>query len=65
MQRETPCLWALVNPDAPMETRTFRVVGTGHDIPPDGADYLWYHVGTFQMHGGYFVGHLFEQEAVE
>jgi hypothetical protein len=27
-----PCLWALVDPTAEKETRTFEVVGTGHPI---------------------------------
>ncbi len=33
MQLGTVCFWALVNPRAQRETRSFRVYGTGHDVP--------------------------------
>jgi hypothetical protein len=52
---ESPGLWALVDPDAPRETRRFQMVGTGHREVGD----LTY-VGTFQVTGGSFVGHVFE-----
>jgi hypothetical protein len=29
LQHDTPCLWAIVDPDAPRVGRRFRVVGTG------------------------------------
>lgn len=53
-----PCMWALVDPDAEVETRRFGVVGTGHPAPAlsDGR-----HVGTFLMRGGEFVWHVFEE----
>jgi hypothetical protein len=35
--------------------------GTGHDMPDDPGQY----VGTFQMHGGALVFHLFEVNAAE
>jgi len=54
-----PHIWALCNPDAPTETRAFRLVGTGHPIRYDvGIDYIY--IGTFQLQRGSFVGHLFE-----
>lgn len=56
-QDNMPCIWALVNADAPRETRSFRIVGTGHPIP-DIADLR--HVATFQMADGQLVWHLFE-----
>lgn len=56
-QNETPCVWARVNPSAPLVGRDFAVFGTGHEVPDDVA---YAHVGTFQLHGGTFVGHLFE-----
>jgi hypothetical protein len=31
-QREVPCLWALVDPKAPLTRRRIRVAGTGHPI---------------------------------
>jgi hypothetical protein len=46
-------LWATVNPDAPTETRTFHVRGTGHPLGNVGS-----HLGTVQA--GPFVWHVFE-----
>lgn len=56
MQRDKPCLWALVDPNAPVETRNFRVAGTGNPIEEENLEYI----GTFQMAGGNLVWHLFE-----
>ncbi|GAH63526.1 unnamed protein product [marine sediment metagenome] len=59
MQGEQACLWALVEEGRPKEIRRFRMYGTGHPILcPPGA-----YVGTFQLLGGAFVGHLFEEAA--
>lgn len=52
-------VWALVDPDAPMQDRRFRVVGTGHPFPD--ADECRF-VGTVQTRVG-LVWHLFEAEA--
>lgn len=49
------CLWAIVETDNPMETRSFATVGTGHRIPPESR-----HLGTWD--DGPFVWHLFEPE---
>lgn len=57
-QRGTVCLWALVNPAAPKETRRFRCAGTGHPI--NEAEDTLKHVGSWQMRGGAMVFHLFE-----
>lgn len=57
---ETPALWALVDPDAPRETRRFQLVGTGHREVEEDLTY----VGTFQLTGGSFVGHVFEARDV-
>ena len=54
-----PCIWALVNPENKPEERKLRLVGTGHDISDDEARKLRY-IGTFQMHDGLLVYHLFE-----
>ena len=53
------CLWALVDTDAPRETRRFRVFGTGH--PVEGVEVDSY-VGTIQQLGGALVWHVFEAE---
>jgi len=55
-QREEPQLWALVDPDAPLEERKFRLAGTGHPVTQENLDYI----GTFQLRGGDYIGHLFE-----
>jgi len=56
-QRGTPRLWALVDPSAPKETRTFRIHGTGHPVPD--SERLSY-LASFQMRGGELVFHAFE-----
>ena len=57
VQGEMPCLWAEVDPSQPKIKRQFHLYGTGHhmhDTPQ------WY-VGSFMMHGGALVFHLFEE----
>jgi len=50
------CIWARVDPNAPMETRRFRLAGTGHPLEEN----VGKHLGSFQMLGGQLVWHLFE-----
>lgn len=59
MQGPAVCVWALVDPGAQDEERTFHIYGTGHAIV--GADGLRY-IGTFQPNdgGSPLVFHLFE-----
>ncbi len=57
VQHETPCVWALVDPEAPKVPRRFRWAGTGHPLDLRG---FWKFVGTFQLHGGDLVFHLFD-----
>lgn len=56
---EQPTMWALVDPDATTERRHFQLLGTGHREMRDEPTY----VGTFQLTGGTFVGHVFEVAA--
>jgi hypothetical protein len=56
---DQPCLWALVDPDAEAEKRTFFVHGTGHPVRP-GLEY----VGSFMLWDGEFVGHLFQPRSL-
>lgn len=53
-------IWVLVDPDAPVEVRSFCVFSTGQRV-----EVLWAneYVGTFQIHnrGRGLVSHLFEQ----
>lgn len=55
VQYGKPWLWVLLDPSAPPKPRTFYVHGTGHPVPP-GRE----HLGSFMLHGGEFVGHLFQ-----
>jgi hypothetical protein len=55
IQRGGACLWAIVDPAAPVVYRHVRIAGTGHPAPPE-ADYL----GTLQM--GDYVWHYFLEQ---
>jgi hypothetical protein len=55
-QKGDPQIWALCDKKADLEARKFLVVGTGLEFDPRGYSY----VGTFQVHGGELVFHLFE-----
>lgn len=57
VQDGDPVMWAVLDENAFDFTRTFRVVGTGQSFDDC---HLCKHVGTFQLEGGAFVGHLFE-----
>lgn len=54
VQNGQPCLWVMVNPLAPKVRVTVETVGTGHNI----TDHSRY-VGSYQLDGGDFVGHVF------
>jgi len=57
-QRDEPQIWAIVDPEQrSMVPHNFRVAGTGHNIA-ENRDDLEY-IGTFQLVGGNFIGHLF------
>jgi len=59
-QNGTPCIWAMVDTENQKEERFFEIFGTGHPMHEDmgvGREY----VGTFQMHSGSLVFHLFER----
>jgi hypothetical protein len=51
-----PCIWALVDPEAPKEKQHFRIHGTGHPID----DPEFQYVASFQQ--SRFVWHLFRKE---
>lgn len=49
-------MWALVDPEAPCEVRTFRILGTGYiELGAPGQ-----HLGSFQLNDGALVFHVFE-----
>lgn len=51
-----PALWALVDPDAPLEAKRFVCCMTGEPVDHHAARF----VGTALMDGGAFVLHVFE-----
>lgn len=56
VQNDKPCIWASVDPSAPDGRPTLVIVrGTGHEYEArDNESYL----GTFQLHGGALVFHV-------
>lgn len=50
-------LWAMVDTDAAMERRIFRVIGTGHPAEDVG---LTQHIGSFLVLNGTYVFHIFD-----
>ena len=57
IQHGMPQLWALVDEKAPIIYRTIATYGTGNMMPDgDPGEY----VGTYQIHGGALVFHVFE-----
>ena len=54
-QQDIPCIWALVSPENRIVPHHFVMHGTGHKVSPDVGE----HVGSFLMHQGQLVFHLF------
>jgi hypothetical protein len=62
LQHGVPCMWMLVDPDAPTRRRSFLVVPTGGEILVPRTDLK--PVGTVLLYGGDFVMHVFELSGV-
>lgn len=61
IQMEQICIWALVDPSAEMEDRSFSVIGTGHEIfDPHETGWDLKYLDSVQLQGGAFVFHVFE-----
>lgn len=58
VQHGRACIWALVDVEAATEDRKFLTIGTGQQIETEGVEVKY--VGTYQLGGGTFVGHVFE-----
>jgi len=58
MQNNIPCIWAMVDEKAPLRTRYFSFIGTGHEFSHH--DDVSKYIGTIQMNMGSLVFHLFE-----
>jgi hypothetical protein len=56
MQNGIICLWALVDPEQPLEVRDIRIAGTGDAIKETEIVFI----GTVLLHGGSRVYHIFE-----
>lgn len=56
VQDGIPCMWALVDPMSRTEYRTFHLYSTGAPTKDEPGQYI----GTFQLHGGSLVSHVFE-----
>lgn len=57
VQHGIPCMWAYVEPNEEAISHILRTVGTGHEIPFEVGDSEY--LGTYQLHEGAFVGHVF------
>ena len=57
-QNETPCIWALIDPENEPVKRTFEIFGTGHNIPSNSKRN---YIGTYQLMGGSLAFHCFER----
>lgn len=58
VQRGAPCIWARAQTGAQLKPRRFALTVTGKDYDQGGR-----YVGTFLLHEGDFVAHLFELPA--
>lgn len=56
VQYQAVCLWAEVDPDAPVRPRSVRIFGTGHLMPDEPGSYI----GTFMLDGGALVFHAYD-----
>src|SRR5208282_2227444 len=59
VQRETPCIWVEVDPEAPKCNRQFAVYGTGHPMPAANRQF----VSSFMLMIDSCVFHLYESTA--
>jgi hypothetical protein len=58
VQYDKPCIWVLVNTSEPKTFKLIRLFGTGQPINETLIKDMSF-VGTFQLDGGEFVGHVF------
>ena len=62
-QKDTICVWAEVDTDAPSERVPFDVFGTGRIIP-EGMGIDREYVGTAQIHDGDLVFHVYKYTGI-
>ncbi len=56
VQHGWPMLWAEVDPEMPLKTRSFATYGTGHPMAAVNRSYI----GTYFLSKGNLVYHVFE-----
>lgn len=61
MQHGFPFMWALVDPEAGRESRTIRIIGTGHHFGPPVESLALRYISTIQTDSGLLVWHVFEK----
>ena len=60
-QNDLPYIWVIIDEDADVEKRRFRIYGTGHPIERTvNEDISLHFIGTIQILAGGLVWHLFE-----
>lgn len=57
VQHGVPCLWCLVDPDQPVQPQVIYICGTGHPTHPEATAESY--IGTYQLHSGGLVFHVF------
>lgn len=60
VQKNEPCIWALVDSEQPLQARFFDIFGTGHMISPPLETLERKYIGSFQLQQGQLVFHVFE-----
>ena len=66
-QHEIPCVWAICDTETyKKENIEFEIYGTGHPFY-EGIHFgkKQSYIGTFQLRGGSFIGHLFLLEEIK
>lgn len=64
VQYGKPHIWALVNPDAPLCTKRIKIYSTGFDNIDDSVLKEFEYFGTFQLHDGNLVFHVFVEKGI-
>lgn len=60
VQNGEPCIWAEVYNENKLVKRVFEIFGTGHELR-EGMGVDRKYIGTFQIHDGALVFHLYER----
>ena len=62
IQNKKPCIWVMVDPDNDLLPKTLYSIGTGFNVDDEiDNDIETRYIGTYQVQGGSFVFHVFEE----